>query len=125
MELKLFRKTDLFILLAVLTVCAALLFLPGLFGEGLTAVVTVDGAEYARVDLDALTEPSEIITPTEPKTVIVFEKGAAYFKSSECENGLCVAAGKLNRKGTACACLPARVVLTIVGGRGDVDAVTY
>ncbi len=125
MKRKLFGKADFWVLTLLILLCGGgLLWQSGQGSEDLTAVITVDGEVLETVKLDAVEAPYEIITDTTPETVIGIERGAVYFKSSRCDNQLCVQSGRLTGKGTAAACLPAKVVITVTGGNG-VDAITY
>lgn len=125
MKRKLLAKADMWVLAAVVLLCGgAWLWQQRPSSEALTAVITVNGEVLQTVNLDGVGAPYEIVTPTVPETVIGVEKGAVCFKSSQCENQLCVHSGRLSKKGTAAACLPAGVVITVTGGSG-LDAITY
>lgn len=123
MKKKLLGKYDIAIIIAVLAVCLGSFLLSRQSGGSLNAQVLVGGEVFETLNLEQIEEPVRIITPTEPQTVIIAEKGCIYFESSQCENQLCVRSGRLTRKGAAAVCLPAGVVITIKGG--TVDAVTY
>ncbi len=51
--------------------------------------------------------------------------GAAFVSESDCPDKLCVRVGRLSRAGDTAACLPLGIVVTITGGRADVDAETH
>ncbi|MBQ4245486.1 MAG: NusG domain II-containing protein [Clostridia bacterium] len=125
MKIGLIKKADIFIIAGVVLICVLgiILLRSGDSGK-LTAVITVDGEVYESVDLSKVDSPYEITTPTVPRTVIAVEKNAVYFRSSECENQLCVKSGILDRGGETAVCLPAKVVVTVRAQR-NVDAVTY
>lgn len=50
--------------------------------------------------------------------------GKASFLSSPCRNKVCVHQGEISKNGQMAACLPNKVVIRILGGDGDYDAVT-
>jgi len=50
--------------------------------------------------------------------------GKASFFSSPCRNKVCVHQGEISKNGQMAACLPNRVVVRVLGGEGDYDAVT-
>lgn len=50
--------------------------------------------------------------------------GKASFLSSPCRNKVCVHQGEVGKSGQMAACLPNRVVIRVLGGDGDYDAVT-
>lgn len=124
MNIKLLKKSDLAVIAAVVAVALALLIWRyASASEKLEAVVTVNGEIVETLDLSAVKERRVIETKTNPATVIVAENGAIFFESAECEDKLCVACGKLNRKGDTAVCLPSKTVITV--GKAEVDAVTY
>ena len=86
-----------------------------------TAEVAVDGKTVYAVDLDSLTEETEL---TFGGCVIAFSREGARFISSKCANQLCVRAGLLSLPGDSMACVPERVSVEIVGASGA-DAVAY
>lgn len=125
MQKTLIKKNDILLVAVLAAVCAAALCLLRFSGASLTAVVTVDGRVIEAAELDKVEESYTVVTDTVPQTVIRFERSAVYFESSQCENQLCVKAGRLTRRGATAACLPAKTVITIVDGKKTVDAVTY
>lgn len=50
--------------------------------------------------------------------------GKTSFLSSPCKNKLCIHQGEINKSGQMAACLPNRVVVRVLGGDGDYDALT-
>lgn len=50
--------------------------------------------------------------------------GKALFLSSPCRNKVCVHQGEIGKSGQMAACLPNKVVIRVLGGDGDYDAVT-
>ncbi len=121
MDIKLFRKGDFAVILAVLIVALAFFAWKNIGSDKKEAVITVDGEIIETVDLQAITEKKTIKIGDE--AVIVAENGAVYFESAKCEDKLCVACGKLTEKGDTAVCLPAKTVVTVAGKK--VDAVTY
>ncbi|MCD7774086.1 MAG: NusG domain II-containing protein [Clostridiales bacterium] len=121
MEIKLFKKSDI-IVIACLVLAAAFIFLLGT-GEGgnLTAVITADGEEYARISLSSLTEETELIVNG---VTVVLGNNYAYIKDSDCKNQICVKTGMLTKTGQSAACVPNGVAIYIAGS-GEVDAVSY
>lgn len=55
---------------------------------------------------------------------IAVKDGKASFLSSPCRNKVCVHQGEVGRSGQMAACLPNRVVVRVLGGSSDYDAVT-
>ncbi|MBO5896334.1 MAG: NusG domain II-containing protein [Clostridia bacterium] len=120
---KLITTTDIVIIVTIF-------LLSGLFGflfmnpSGKTAVITVDGAEVRRIDLD--TAADEVITlDTDPQVKIRVEDGTIRFIDAKCPTNACQHRGKLLAGGEVAACVPAGVVISITsdGGSSDIDAV--
>lgn len=61
------------------------------------------------------------------ETMIVVEDGSARIESSPCDNGLCVAMGRIGAAGQWASCLPNRVFLRVSGaaGKDEPDALAY
>lgn len=121
MKFKFFKKGDLIIIAAVLFVCVLLLIPNFINKTNVEAVIYVDGSEYMRTSLD---EDKTITPDTEIQTVIKVHDGEIYFESSQCPDKVCVKTGKLKRAGDTAACLPAKVVITLVGDKKTHDAIT-
>lgn len=126
MKNKLVRKADLIIIaLVVLSSLSVMFFMnrESDESENLTAVITVDGEEYKRINLSSISERTEIIPETNPEVKIVAEKGCIYFESADCPDKICVKTGKLTKKGDTAVCLPSKTVISITGS--TVDAITW
>lgn len=114
------RRWDLALIFALL-LAAALLYLALRPGEaGGWAVVTVDGAEVGRY---RLTEDRVVTIGKDDYNVLEIAHGAAAVTEANCGDHTCVRMGKISRTGETIVCLPHRLVVEIVGGAADVDAV--
>ena len=121
---KLFRKGDLW-LLAVL----ALLILGGFWffstkPAGGRAVVRQDGAVLTTVDLSAVQAPYTIDTQGDYPATLLIEPDGVSFQTASCPDKLCVRTGKISQVGQTAVCLPARLSVTIEGGKRAVDGIT-
>lgn len=124
MDKKLFRKGDIAVIGIAALLAAAIFFFNSRGNEKkLAAEIRVAGEVIETVELSSLGEELIITPDTEPKVIIKAENGAIFFEDAECPDRLCVASGKLTRKGDTAVCLPAKTVITVLGA--DVDAVTY
>lgn len=118
---------DALVVLAVLVLAAAAAL--GTWGggrQGLTAVISADGREVARVDLTALTGPEErTVTAGEYTLHLVLSPEGAEMVSADCPTQDCVHTGKISRSGQSIVCLPARVIVVLEGApeRGGPDIV--
>ena len=77
------------------------------------AVITQNGQVIERIDLDAVTEPREIILPGKYREIIEVEKGRIRFKEADCPDKICVNTGWLEEADDTAVCLPNRAVATI------------
>lgn len=55
---------------------------------------------------------------------IAVKGGRASFLSSPCKNKVCIHQGEIGKSGQTAACLPNRVVVRVLGGDSDYDALT-
>ena len=87
-----------------------------------TAIVTQDGVEIARIRISGLADPVRIdYAGTYPGTVLA-ENGHIRFEKAACPDKICVHTGWIAAPGQTAACLPARVLIRLEGtATGDVD----
>ena len=57
------------------------------------------------------------------KNVVCIDRDGVYMKSAQCPDLLCVHQGKITAGGQSIVCLPNKIMIEIVGGKKDVDAV--
>ena len=108
--MKLFKRTDLIIILVVLLSAAAISIPRFLNSDKLTAEIYVGGKLEETIDLSTVEKEYTISPNSDPKVEITVGKGEIYFSHAECKDKLCVKSGKLTSGGETAACLPARVV---------------
>lgn len=90
-------------------------------GGGTVAVVTVDGQEFARVDLSRVDESYDLPVDTAwGHNTVHIERGAISVTEADCPDKICVSQGKLTGGGVPIVCMPHRLVIQIEGG--DIDA---
>ena len=109
------------ILLAVfLLAAAAWLFWRATASSGQNlAVITLDGAEIRRIDLE--TEPDGVFSLQQEYGVPVsFEvkEGAIRFVDVDCPDHICEDEGFVSLEGQTAVCMPNRVALSIYGSEG-------
>lgn len=121
---KLFRIADIFICAAVL-LSAVLFIIAGAkgSGEGAVAQIRINSEIQMEIDLTEVSQPYDIDVEGELNAVIHIEKGAVYFKESECEDKICIHTGRLTQAGDSAVCLPARISVTVTGGGTVLDEV--
>ncbi len=119
---------DKLLITTVLAAVAASFFIVGAAlggtGPGESIIVKVDGVVAKRLPLG---EPTTLtIKGRSGSCRIQVANGAVSMVSSDCPNGLCVAAGSTNEAGKAIVCLPHRIVVEVIGtasSSNGVDAV--
>ena len=115
------KKRDLLILLAVFLLAAAawLFWRATASSEQNLAVITLDGAEIRRIDLE--TEPDGVFSLQQEYGVPVsFEvkEGAIRFVDVDCPDHICEDEGFVSLEGQTAVCMPNRVALSIYGSEG-------
>ncbi len=127
---KFVRKADIFLLVGLLILCAAIL-LPSYFAasskKDLTAVVMQNGEEVKEIALSDITEAYTFTLNTDPSVTIAVEPGCIYYASADCPDKVCVKTGKLTKAGDTAACLPSKTLIVIRGTaeKGQPDILTY
>ena len=138
------NKYDLLVVAAVLTlaVCLGARFWGGLNAApvqngGLTVVVEIDGQEtdrfaLAQVMTETRTYTNNGITLTVAASGIIeqdtqtgkqAETLGVRVLESDCPTQDCVHTGQISRAGQSIVCLPARIVITLVGTNADYDVI--
>lgn len=117
-----FCVSDLVLILCI----AALAFLPFAVGKyvqaqaeaeksGMTAVLTVDGKEVWREEIDLLTSETSYTVEIETQRLTVCaDASGAWVETSDCADQICVHTGKLQKIGQVAVCIPNRAVLRII-----------
>ncbi|MBR4857965.1 MAG: NusG domain II-containing protein [Clostridia bacterium] len=123
MNIKLFKKGDLAVIIAVAVAAVVFAFFAKARTDKPVAVISVDGVEVEAVELYSLNERKEINLGGDYNIKIIAENGGIYFEHSDCPDKLCINAGVLRESGDLAVCLPAKTVITVEGT--DVDAVVY
>ena len=131
-------KYDLLVVAAVLAlaVCLGARFWGNLGSAaaqsvGLSVVVEIDGEEADRFPLMAVMEEARTytnngITLTVAASAIVQQDTEALgvrVTQSDCPTQDCVHTGQISRAGQSIVCLPARIVITLVGTSTDYDVI--
>lgn len=113
------------LLVAVAAVALLLALRPAQSGT-VTAVVTLDGAEVARYQLEQLAEPVTLTVDQAPYPLTIrAESGRICIECSDCPSQDCVHTGWISRPGQQIICLPNRLVISLPGAAGqDFDAMT-
>ena len=121
------------VVIALAVVTALLFYLPKTGGgDQLTLVVTVGGQEQSRTPVTQLPDgPVRIegrggytLTFSPSYSDLPFSpEWSVRVSDSDCPGQDCVHTGAISRAGQSIVCLPAQVVISLVGAASDVDAV--
>jgi hypothetical protein len=90
----------------------------------LTAVVSQDGKEIKRIQLDAVAAPYSFEVDGAYHDVISVEKGRIRFSVADCPDKSCVHTGWIDRSGQTAVCLPNRTVVKLIGNTPGVDIIS-
>lgn len=92
--------------------------------SGRIAVIRVNGATVAEVDLNnANAEPPKLELPAH--NVIRIQNGAIGVVSADCRDQTCVRGGFISKSGQVIVCVPSGLIIEITGGEDSgFDAVT-
>lgn len=116
------NKTKILIIAvsAFCILCVAAFFLLKYMPTGSIAVISVDGVEYERIDLQSVKEPYDIEISTEYGTNIVHvEPGAISVTAASCPDKVCVKQGRMTGGGIPIVCMPNRLVINMEGSGID------
>ena len=115
------KKSFLWGLLLALIVAAGLLLYGKLGrGEGMVAVVSVNGEVLERIDLSKVREAYDLDVATDfGRNIVHVEPGAISVTHADCPDQICVMQGRLSSSGIPIICMPNRLVISIEGG--DID----
>jgi len=107
------KKQD-FILIGVLLIIALSIFVVYnvfLKKDGKEVVITLDNAEYTRLDLD---KDQELEIRTEyGYNKIVISDGKVYVSEADCYNHTCIKQGKIHMTEQSIVCLPHKLIINI------------
>lgn len=110
---------------AAAVITASAIFIYGGSFQRLQVVVQGEDGQQWQFPLDA----HEILTVKGPlgATLVELHDGAARITASPCTNKTCIAAGAVHAAGHFAACLPNRVIVTVMGApaAGRMDAVVW
>lgn len=117
------KKADIvlfFVLLAFGIALSALSFFAGTTGQKVQ--IQVDGKPYA---IYSLAENQTIeITGHGHTNKITIKDGTVQMAYSDCKNQICVHDGSISKTNQSIVCLPNKVLIEIVGGEEEFDAIS-
>ena len=123
-ERKLITPLDIVIIVSIFLI-SCIFILQFLNSAGKTAIITVDGVEVRRINLDSASDET-LTLDTKPVVTLRVSEGTVRFVDSQCPSKTCQHRGELKNPGDVAACVPAGVVVSITDSsntKNDVDAV--
>ncbi|MBQ3319478.1 MAG: NusG domain II-containing protein [Spirochaetia bacterium] len=118
MKLSIKPADFLFFALSVILIAMSLIALSGNSEGTPMAVIRVKDTEY----IYPLNQPRELEFMGElEKAHLVIHDGCIEFVDSPCRDKICIHMGQARKDGDFLACLPNRIIVTIVGGHSDTD----
>lgn len=122
---RLFYTGDLAVFLTILLLAVGSFFLVNAkpSGEKLVAVVTQNGAELYRIDLEEATDRTELEIGGNYHELLVAENGRIRFEQADCPDRICVKSGWISRPGQVAVCVPAGVIVKITGDSGEEEEI--
>ena len=116
----LLKKADIILVAAVLALCLLFALFFKTEDEGV-AIIYLEGKEHSRIDLKD-TKNEQIVNIG--NVCIRAYNGEIRVLSSDCPDKVCVEAGAVSKNGSVIACVPNKIVITVVKNGDGVDGVT-
>jgi len=122
-----FKPGDFLVVVLILSlaVISTALFAYG-DAEATRVVISKDGEVLYDINLEEVKERIDIKNLSEYNELIVIEDGKVRFEKSDCPDQVCVRTGWISKPGQAAVCLPAGIIVKIVGeekGNDDIDII--
>lgn len=116
-------KIALGLLIALTMGCCAALLLPK--EEGTVAVIKQNGVVLHKVDLSKLQQPLTLTVEGKDGlcNTIVAQPGKICVQSADCPDQVCVNQGWIHDSALPIVCLPNQLIIEIMGGESELDAV--
>ena len=91
------------------------------------AIIIKDGKTLYDINLNKVKKRTEIRDEGKYNELIVLENGKVRFEESDCPDKVCVRTGWISRPGQSAVCLPAGIIIKIVGeyneDNNDIDII--
>ena len=93
--------------------------------NGNTVLVTKNGTEIYRINLEKIESPYTLNLDDEYNISLLLEQDGVSFIHSDCPDKICIKTGKISKPYQTAVCLPAKVCVKIINQKSSVDAVTW
>ena len=113
-------------LLLIVAASAAVILLTGGDTRHPVAVISQNGVILHEIDLTTIQKPELIHIPNSDggENIVRIEAGQVCMERASCPDQVCVKQGYIKNGALPITCLPNKVIVTIQGGDGDLDAAT-
>lgn len=120
----LFKLADIIIIATICVIAVIFLFSGSKSQSEPVAVITVNGEDVERIDLNSA-DDTVFTLETSPTVTLEIKESKIRFVNSQCPDGTCEKSGFLSEAGDTAACVPAKTVVTVEGNKShsDLDAV--
>ncbi len=124
--LHIFRQPK-YIILSIFISLIFILFLiiKFLVPNGNTVLITKNGAEIYKINLQKIESPYTLDLDDEYNVSLLLEQDGVSFIHSDCPDKICIKTGKISKPYQTAVCLPAKVCVKIINQKSSVDAVTW
>lgn len=114
------KTGDIIIISVILFMAVAnLVFFMGQSTGASTAQIIKNGKIIKEIKLSEVTSRIEIRENDQYNILIAAENGKIHFEESNCPDQVCVKTGWISRPGQSAACVPAGIIVKIVGDVGE------
>lgn len=119
--MKKLKAGDIIICMLILSISIVMLssFRYHAGGDQAIAQIIKDGKVIRTINLDQIDQPVKIEINGKYKNVIIVENRTIRFEESDCPDHTCERIGLISRPGQTAACVPAGVIIKIVGSVED------
>lgn len=115
------HRNDIALIAALLIFAAAAwVFMLAARRDGASAVITSHGQEISRLPLSR--DTTLTVGGDGHENTVVVENGRVYVSQASCPDHVCIRQGPISYDGQTIVCLPNRLVITVTGSGGGVDA---
>ena len=110
------KKREIIIFASIFVIALVSIVVMGLVprADTKTVIISVDGQEYKRIEIDTQTVASFTIDTEHGQNHVVIENGTVNVIAADCPNQICVNTKAARRPGDIIVCLPHKVVIEIV-----------
>jgi hypothetical protein len=107
------------IIAIILIICFLALFIVNSGKNGKYAVISSDGNEILRLELDK--DRQNITVANAENIVFEVKDGAIFVTETDCHDKICLKTGAVSKNGQSIVCLPKKITVKIIGEDSEAD----